>query len=69
MMGWKNKCKLIVGLVAMLCFAAMYPKLSYVEGVCSVVDENGEQVMDGASIITASANQIKISFGLFDLNN
>jgi hypothetical protein len=68
MIGWKNKCKLIVGFVAMICFAAMYPRLTYVEGTCSVVDENGEQV-DTSSILTASANQIKISFGLIDLNN
>ncbi|MDD3414394.1 MAG: hypothetical protein PHY47_10385 [Lachnospiraceae bacterium] len=67
MMGWKDKCKLIMGLAAVICFAAMYPRLSYVEGICSVVNENGEQV-DGSSILTASANQIQISFGLFDLN-
>ena len=68
MMGWKNKCKLIMGLAAVICFAAMYPRLSYVEGICSVVDENGEPV-DSSSILTASANQIEIKFGLFDLNN
>lgn len=65
-----DRARFIWFLAASLCFSALYPRLSFVEGVYRVVECHniqGETAAD--NILTVSSGSIKIGFAFLDLNN